>query len=86
MKKKKILKALELPEEIAANVVKLTVCDFKRIRIDNYKSLIEYEKNVIRINTAEKLIKIEGENFNISSVTDEYVEIEGEITNLDFEK
>lgn len=85
MKKRKLLKALELPEDIAAGATKLTLVAFGKIRVDNYKSLIEYEKNVIRINTAERLVKIEGKNLDISEVTDESVEIEGEISALSFE-
>ena len=85
VKKNKLLKALEIPEEIAAGAVKLSVTGFNKLRIDNYKSLIEYENNVIRVNTGEKLIKIEGENFDISSVTDESVEITGDVYGMRFE-
>ena len=85
MKKRKILDALELPEEIAAGAVKISVISFEKVRVDNYKSLIEYEKEVIRINTAEKLIKISGRDMEISEVTDESVEIKGNISGIIFE-
>ena len=85
MKKRNLLKALELPEEIAAGATKISVTAFDMLRVDNYKSLIEYEKEVIRINTAEKLIKICGDNLEISEVTDESVEISGKISKVCFE-
>ena len=84
MKKRKILDALELPEEIAAGATKISVTSFNKVRVDNYKSLIEYEKEVIRINTTEKLIKITGEEMEISEVTDESVEIKGKISSVVF--
>lgn len=85
MSKKKILKALEIPEEIGSNVTGINISGFSKIRIENYKSLVEYEKERIRINTSEALICIEGNGFNISSVTDTIVEIEGKISAVYFE-
>ena len=85
MSKKKILKALEIPEEIGSNITGINISGFSKIRIENYKSLLEYEKERIRINTAEALICIEGKEFNISSVTDMFIEIEGKISAVHFE-
>lgn len=84
-KKRKLLKALELPEEIASGATKISMVSFEKIRIDNYKSLIEYERDVIRVNTKEKLIKITGEDMELSEVTDESVEITGKIAEVNFE-
>ncbi len=84
-KKSKFLTALEIPEEIAVGAVKVTVTGFNTVRIDNYKSLVEYEKNVIRINTGERLVKIEGEKLDILSLTDDTAEISGEISGVGFE-
>ena len=81
-KESRILKALEIPEEIIGNGVRFAVTDFKKLRIDNYKSLVEYNEDVIRINTGEKLLVIEGEGFDITALTDEYAEICGEIISL----
>ena len=85
MSRKKFLKALEIPEEVATDTVRLTLSGFKKLRVDNYRSLVEYESERIRINTADKLICIEGSGFNITSVTDDFAEIEGEISNISFE-
>ena len=84
-KKSKLLTALEIPEEIAAGAVKVTVTGFNTVRIDNYKSLVEYENDVIRINTGDKLVKIAGEKLDILSLTDDTAEISGDITGVEFE-
>ena len=81
-KENRILKALEIPEEILGSSVRFTVTDFRKIKIDNYKSLVEYGEKVIRINTGEKRVVIEGEEFDKTALTDESAEISGEIISV----
>ena len=75
----RILKALEIPEEIINPGISFAVTDFRKIKINNYKSLVEYNEDVIRINTGEKLLVIEGKGFDITALTDESAEISGDI-------
>ena len=83
--KKRISDNLDLPEEYTLGAIKLTVCDFERLNIINYKSIIEYGENLIRVNTKEKIIKIEGEGLGIISITDEEMGISGKIKGVNFE-
>ena len=83
--KNKVIKNLELPGEYALNECKITLLDFSRIKIINYKSIVEYGDKIIRINTTEKLVKIQGESLNIENITDEEIEISGNILSLFFE-
>ena len=82
---KKLSGGLELPPEIISDLPKLTLTGNSLMKIENYKSLVEYETDVIRINTSEGLICIEGKGLNINSVTDEMIEISGEIEKTAFE-
>ena len=76
---------LELPPEIISDLPKLTVTGNSFLKVENYKSLVEYETNVIRINTSRGLICIEGKGLGINSVTDEMIEISGEIEKTSYE-
>lgn len=83
--KKKVADNLQLPLEYALNSSKISILDFNIIEIINYKSIVEYGENVIRINTKEKIIKLEGSNLNIENITDDEVKISGKIFSLTFE-
>lgn len=80
----KTLKALELPRDIILGMPKITVTGDSEIIIENYKGIVEYENEVLKINTEPGVISIEGDGFNISAITDDEIEIEGKIKNIDF--
>ncbi len=83
--KKKLSESLEIPEDIISNTPKITLTGKNLLKAENYRSLVEYETDVIRINTSEALIRIDGSALNINSVTDEIIEISGEIEKIIFE-
>jgi len=82
--KEKITKALELPEEIVMDVPKLQFIGNKDLSIENYKGIIEYSEETIRINTNTHLIRITGHKLEIKTITAEEVFISGDIAKLEF--
>ena len=42
---------LEFPEEISNNEPKITIIGFKKIMVENYKGILEYENFFVRLNT-----------------------------------
>ena len=83
--RKKVSKLFELPGELVADITKLSVTDFSEVEIINLKSLVEYEKDIIRVNTKDKLIRIEGDNLTIGNITDDEILIKGNIKGVIFE-
>ena len=83
--KKRLAETLELPPELTADSNKVSITDFCEINIINYKSIVEYESSIIRINTKEKLIKIEGENLILKNISDDEITISGKIISVVFE-
>lgn len=83
--KSKVAKSLELPEEYVSSLTKLSIVDFSGIEIINYKNIIEYATNLIRINTNEKIIKISGNDLNIENINDDEIKISGKIFSITFE-
>lgn len=84
MKKNKTY-SLGLPEEFVSGSFKISVLDFCKLTALNYKSIIEYSDNVIRLNTKEKIVLIKGENLNIDNITDDEINISGNIFLISFE-
>lgn len=79
---RKIGNGMGIPAEIISDIPKITVTGFERLVIENYKSIVQYERDTVRINTVGGLIKIAGGELDIKWVTDEMLEICGKIENI----
>ncbi len=82
--KEKMSEILELPREIILDVPKIVLVGNNDLTIENYKGIIEYSDSLIRINTNEYMIKIQGEQLEIRTITDEEIMIKGFITCVEF--
>lgn len=89
MKKKKISKfnkVLEIPEEVVSSIPKITCLGFKKVSIENYKNILEYQDVIIRINTSMGIININGFDLKMNEMTTDDIVIEGKIDSIDFEE
>lgn len=82
----KINKLLEMPEEIFSKIPKLTNLGFKKVLIENYKNILEYQDIFIRINTSIGIINVSGVNLNMEEMTTDDIIIEGKIDCIEFEE
>jgi len=82
--KEKMSELLELPKDIVLNVPKLTMVGNKDLLIENFKGIIEYDNDRIRINTNSGIIKITGEGLEIKEITSEDLMVNGYISSLEF--
>ena len=80
--KEKFLDMMELPKELLNDVYRITLHGNEDILIENYKGIIEYEENIIRLNNG---INIFGTNLNVEEITDVDIFITGKINNVEFE-
>jgi sporulation protein YqfC len=76
--------ALDFPEE-ATGETKVTASGRNSLSIENYKSILEYDNNVIRIMTPESIIAVIGCGLSICAVTDCDIYICGKITEIRWE-
>lgn len=76
----RINKILDMPKEIYTKDPKITIQGFKEIGIENYKGIIEYEENYIKLETFIGNINIEGINLNLERMTEDILKITGKIT------
>ncbi|WHH59581.1 sporulation protein YqfC [Petroclostridium sp. X23] len=82
--KEKVSDILELPQEIMMDIPKLVFIGNKTLTIENYKGIIEYSENMIRINTKAHMLKITGKSLEIKNITAEEVMITGDILTFEF--
>lgn len=69
--------ALELPMDIALNIPKITIIGNMEINITNHRGIIEYNSNLIRINTKIGIVKLKGLDMVIKNILSEEITIGG---------
>lgn len=80
----KIAGALDVPLDVICDIPKTEIIGCDRISVENFRGILDYEENCIKINSNAGIIKIEGESLYIESVTDEGVYIKGKIIRVEF--
>ncbi|SES98604.1 YabP/YqfC family sporulation protein [[Clostridium] polysaccharolyticum] len=75
---------LKLPADLLMGVPVLTVTGSSQLCLENYKGIIEYTGEIIRIQTKKCRIHIEGKNLNIDYFTDDEMRISGKIMRIEY--
>ncbi|RKD34733.1 sporulation protein YqfC [Thermohalobacter berrensis] len=83
--KESLSEMLELPKDIVLDLPKITMIGNLQIYIENHKGIIEYNKQRIRINTNNGLLRIIGKNLSIRTIVTEEIIIAGEIESVEFD-
>lgn len=79
-------KILEIPKEAYTNEPKITITGFNEFVIENYKGILEYEDNYIKLSTYIGCININGFNLKLDKMTEDCLKIIGKIESLDIER
>ncbi len=82
----KINNILEMPKEIYTNQPKITTIGFNELYIENYKGILEYEENYIKIETYIGNVNISGLNLKLDKMTEDSIKIFGKIDSLSIER
>lgn len=82
--KKKITAMLDLPKEIALNLPIISIIGNEDISITNYKGIIEYNEELIRIGSGSGTIRLEGARLVLRQITSEGVTVTGKIKKIEF--
>lgn len=86
MKKRRLDKILEMPEEVYSNTPKLTITGFNEIVLENYKGILEYEELFTSISTHIGIVNINGYNINLEKMTNDDIKITGKIESVELER
>lgn len=77
--------ATEIPKDIFSGCSKLTTYNDNQIIVENYKCIMEYTDEKIRIKTGKKILYINGTSLSICAITDSDILIEGKFNNVGWE-
>ena len=80
--REKLEKALEMPIELLNNYPRITVLGKESVFIENYKAIVEYEENLIRISNN---VSIYGKELNVEEITVDDMLVSGKIKTIEFE-
>ena len=81
---KKLTEALELPKEVVLQMPLICLTGRNELTVENYKGMLEYGEEEIRISTAEGIASIKGRSLCLRRMSAETVVIGGYITGIEF--
>jgi sporulation protein YqfC len=84
--KNKISESLDLPKEVVLDVPNIKAVGDSEVTIENHKGIIEYSKDILRINSSLGIIKLSGKNLQIKEISQEDISITGQIYSIEFIK
>ncbi len=79
-----IAKLTELPKEVILNLPLIAITGNKSLTIENYKGILEYDEEAIRISTASGIIKVTGRKLILNEINTEAIQITGFILSVEF--
>ncbi len=82
--KKELSAAFEMPEEIVLDLPLISLRGFEEAVIENYKGIIEYSTEKIRVNTSVGILRLTGENMFIKCLDADNIVITGKIKSAEF--
>ena len=82
--KKNISETFELPGEIVLNMPLISLRGREEAVIENYRGIIEYSPDRIRINTTAGIFRLTGENLFIKCLDADNIVVAGKIISAEF--
>jgi len=77
--KEKVASALSLPGEVVLDLPFVSMMGKNEVSVENYKNILEFTDEKIRINTNSGILNIEGRKLHIKRITSENILISGAI-------
>ena len=78
----KLSDAAELTKDITLGLPKITLLAQKEAYIENYRGIIEYDPQIVRLGYTDGIITLYGKDLTIASITDEDITINGIVTQI----
>ena len=89
MKKKqpaaeRFTKALDIPLDVMLDLPKIEFSGRSGVTVENFRGILDYCENCLKVNTRIGIVEISGENIVIESITDEEVVVNGHFSGMRF--
>ena len=82
--RKNMTEAFELPKEIMLNLPLITLIGREEVTIENYKGILEYSEETVRIGTAAGVLRLTGKDLCLKQLSGECMVVAGKIEELRF--
>lgn len=80
--KEKFLDFMDMPVELLQDTYRITMIGNQSILIEKYKSILEYDENVIRTSCG---VTIQGTDLSIEEIGDNEIFVTGKLFTIEFE-
>lgn len=81
----RLAKLFEIPADVVGNRPKVTAVGRGEVLIENFKGIMDFVDDCVRINTSNGVIKVMGSKLCIKEITSEEIIIGGKISNIDYD-
>ena len=82
--RKNMTEALELPKEIMLGLPLISLLGREEVTIENYKGILEYDEESVRICTAAGTLRLSGKGLCLKQLTAECLVVTGALDGLEF--
>ena len=83
---RRIIGMFELPKEVVFNLPIIQAVGAEDVTVTNYKGLVEYTNECVRVNTSSGQVCFEGIGLVLRHVTSEAITVSGGIHKIEFIK
>ena len=83
--KSNIVESLELPRDIMYGAVIITAMGRNQVLVENYKGIIEYPREKIRLQTKNCQVTVQGKQLVVEYYTNEEMKITGFIQGISYD-
>ncbi len=82
--KEKLTTAAGMPKDVVQGAVVVTLIGNEEVCIENYRRIIEYTNDTIRVQAKKRQIRISGKQLQIEYYTNDEMKITGKIDSLEY--
>ena len=82
--RERVADVVDINKEIILDVPKITFIGNRELTIENYKGIIEYTDQIIRVNTSANILRLTGTALEIKSITQDMLYITGYVRCFEF--
>ena len=82
--RRNMTEALELPKEILLHLPLISFIGQEEVTIENYKGILEYSEETVRIGTAAGVLRLEGQSLCLKQLSAECMVVTGRVEKMEF--
>ena len=82
--RRNMTEALELPKEILLHLPLISFIGQEEVTIENYKGILEYSEETVRIGTAAGVLRLEGQGLCLKQLSAECMGVTGRVEKMEF--